>query len=84
MLGIVFTAVDIEKFKVVAVICHLINDWGVLFCYKPLVNNIGNTGMTIGGVMYSIGAVLYGIGAKKIIYILYFISFVFLAMHFIF
>lgn len=68
VLGIVFTAIDIEKFKVVSVICHLLNGWGVLFCYKPLVNNIGSVGMlmvVLGGVMYSIGAILYGIGVKK-------------------
>ncbi len=68
IVGIVFTAIDVEKFKVVSVICHLLNGWGVLFFCKPLVSNIGMNGLVmiiLGGVMYSIGAILYGIGAKK-------------------
>jgi hemolysin III len=68
ILGIVMTAINIDKFQLVSVMCHLLNGWSVIVFIKPLLNNIGYIGVMliiIGGIMYSIGACLYGIGAKK-------------------
>ena len=67
-LGIIFTAIDIDRFQVVSVICHLINGWSVLLGIPSLLNNIDYHGilfLILGGVMYSLGAILYGIGAHK-------------------
>ena len=68
VLGIVLTAVDLERFQLPAVICHLISGWSILIGIPDLLRTMGSTGLlflVLGGVMYSIGAVLYRIGAKK-------------------
>lgn len=68
ILGITFTAINIDKFQVFSVICHLLNGWSILLCIKILLNNISTNGvifLILGGIMYSIGAILYGIGSKK-------------------
>ena len=68
VLGIVLTAVDLERFKVPAVVCHLVSGWSILVGVPSLLRTMGKEGLMVlilGGMMYSIGAVLYGIGAKK-------------------
>lgn len=68
VLGITMTVMDINRFQLVGVVCHLLNGWSVLFFSKYLIANIGTIGFSLiilGGVMYSVGAILYGIGAKK-------------------
>lgn len=68
VLGIVFTAVDVDRFSLVSVLCHLGSGWSILFGVPQLLQQMGKPGlvyMILGGVMYSIGAVLYGIGKKK-------------------
>lgn len=67
IIGIVANAVDMKKFQVLSVICHLISGWGALLFTKPLIAGIGTQGLLfviLGGVMYTIGAILYGIGSK--------------------
>lgn len=67
ILGIVFTAIWIDKFQVVPVICHLFSGWSILFGISKLLTNTGTKGvlyMILGGIMYTIGAALYGIGKK--------------------
>lgn len=68
LLGIVLSAIDVDRFTVMEVICHLVNGWSMLIYLKYLVANIGAAGVwlvAIGGIMYSIGAILYGIGSSK-------------------
>lgn len=68
IIGIVASSINIDKVKVIEVICHLINGWGVLIYTKALLNNIGSIGLLfiiLGGVMYSLGAIFYGLGSKK-------------------
>ena len=68
IIGIVASSINIDKVKVIEVICHLINGWGVLIYIKALLNNIGSIGLLfiiLGGVMYSLGAIFYGLGSKK-------------------
>ena len=67
ILGIVFTAIWIDKFQVVPVICHLFSGWSILFGISKLLANTGTKGvlyMILGGIMYTIGAALYGMGKK--------------------
>ncbi len=67
-LGIVFTAVDVDRFSLVSVLCHLGCGWSILFGIPQLLQTMGSRGLiylVLGGVMYSIGAVLYGLGKKK-------------------
>ena len=68
VIGIIFSAVSIDKVQIFEVICNLINGWSMLIYIKILLNNIGSIGVgliVLGGIMYSIGAILYGIGSRK-------------------
>ena len=68
VLGIVLTAVDLERFQLPSVFCHLISGWSIVIGIPNLLRSMGSRGvwtLILGGVLYSIGAVLYGIGAKR-------------------
>lgn len=68
VLGVVLTAVDLERFQIAAVICDLCSGWSILFGIPGLLRSMGAQGLfylVLGGVMYSLGAVLYARGAKK-------------------
>ena len=68
IVGIVFTAINVDKYTVLATICHLINGWSILVGVPKLIETIGKEGLIyciLGGVMYTIGSILYGLGHKK-------------------
>ncbi len=68
VLGIVLTALDLEKYQTAAVVCHLLSGWSILLGIPGLLRNMDGGGlvcMILGGVMYSVGAVLYSSGKKK-------------------
>lgn len=68
IIGIVFSSINIDKFQVIEVICHLINGWSILIGITHLLNTIGSKGLfflILGGVMYTVGSLLYGIGSHK-------------------
>ena len=67
-LGIVFTALDLERYQLAAVICQLLSGWSILMGVSNLRAAVGLQGliwMIAGGVMYTIGAILYGIGKNR-------------------
>lgn len=66
--GISLNGVNVEKFKVSSVICHLVCGWSILFGVPALLQSIGRAGvywLVAGGAAYTVGSVLYGIGSKK-------------------
>ena len=66
-LGIVFNAIDVDRFENVSAVINLVMGWMVVFTARYLTASIGSTGMKlliIGGVVYSLGAILYGLGDK--------------------
>ena len=68
VLGIVFTAIDLNKYKVFGMIMYLVMGWMILFNFKSMVKAIHPNGlylMLAAGVVYTIGAILYGIGKNK-------------------
>ena len=68
VVGIVFTAIDVDRYQLVSVICHLFSGWSILFGVRALLGSMGVPGLTwlvLGGVMYTIGSVLYGLGRRK-------------------
>lgn len=68
LLGIIFSAIDVEKNEKIEVVCHLVNGWSAVLFIKSLIAGVGVTGLILiilGGVMYSIGALLYGLGSTK-------------------
>jgi hemolysin III len=67
IIAVVFNCLNVEKYKVVSIICNLLLGWAALFIIKPLMAVCPTNGLVLliwGGVVYSIGAVLYGIGHK--------------------
>ena len=67
IVAVVFNCLNVEKYKVVSIICNLLLGWAALFIIKPLIAVCPGTGLSLliwGGVVYSIGAILYGLGHK--------------------
>ncbi len=66
-LGIVFNAIDLEKYEKISVVVYVVLGWGVIVLYKPLVDVVTFTGvmyLIVGGILYTAGAVIYAIGEK--------------------
>ncbi len=62
------TAIDLEKYKKMSMICYLGMGWCIIFFLRPTVELLGLGGMVFlvtGGLAYTIGAVLYGLGKTK-------------------
>lgn len=67
IVGVVFNAINVDKYSLISVICNLILGWGALFLINPMLQLIPIKGIVyliIGGVMYTIGSILYGLGKK--------------------
>ncbi|MCQ2497210.1 MAG: hemolysin III family protein [Lachnospiraceae bacterium] len=66
-LGIVFNAIDVDKYEVISAVINVLMGWAIIFMVKPLWHVIGTGGIVFlitGGVAYTVGAILYGIGNK--------------------
>ena len=66
--GIVFNAIDLEKFSKISFICYLVMGWAVVMAIKPIIASVAKGGLILllaGGITYSLGAVFYALGAKK-------------------
>ena len=67
IIGTVFTAIDLKKYKVFSMICYLVMGWCIIFKINILPQLLGMTGFLLllaGGIIYTIGAILYGLGKK--------------------
>ena len=67
IIAIVLNAINVDKYQVPSVICHLLLGWGSLIIINPLVVSCSKQAISlliIGGLVYTIGSVLYGIGRK--------------------
>ena len=68
VLGIVFNAIDLKKYKTFSMICYLAMGWCVIVTANkiPLIFEPGEFVLILaGGIVYSLGAILYAIGAKR-------------------
>lgn len=66
--GITLTAISVDRFKVLQVVCNLLIGWSILMGFPSLATTVGHTGilyMVLGGAAYTVGAVLYGLGSRK-------------------
>ncbi len=66
-LGCTFTAIDIEKYKKLAMACYIGIGWIIVIAIKPTIAAVTFEGflfLLLGGVAYTIGAVLYALGHK--------------------
>lgn len=62
------TAIDLQKYQKLSMICYLAMGWSILMFIKPTLQLLGVGGTVFllsGGLAYSIGAILYGVGKRK-------------------
>ena len=68
ILGIILSAISIERFKIISMILNILIGWmAVFFCFA-VIEAITLTGfllILVGGIAYTLGAILYGIGKRK-------------------
>ncbi len=68
VLGVTFTAVNLDKYKVLGMILYIAIGWCIAPVLGIVTTEIGTEGflfLLLGGLSYTIGAVLYGVGKKK-------------------
>ena len=66
--GIAFTAIDLNKYKVFSMVCYMAIGWCIVFKLPLLIQAIGWGGFLLilgGGLLHTVGAVLYGKGKTK-------------------
>ena len=66
-LGIVFTAIDMNRFEKLSMVLYLGMGWCIVMAAKPAMASIPLAGLgwiLAGGVAYTVGAVLYGLGSR--------------------
>ena len=69
VLGIVFSSINLEKFRKISTFCYILMGWGIIFAIKPLKEGMPTISLVmliIGGVLYSLGCIFYAI--KKVKY----------------
>ena len=67
IVGIVFNAIDLRRYRVPSMICYLAMGWCVVVAMQPTLNALGVGGsrlLVAGGVLYTVGAVFYMFGKK--------------------
>ena len=67
IIGTIFTAIDMNKFKIPGLVLYLVMGWIILFNVKTLIAGIDHNGLVMivtAGIIYTVGAILYGIGKK--------------------
>lgn len=67
IVGTVFTAIDLKKYRVFSMICYMVMGWCIIFKINILPELLGLTGFWLllaGGIVYTVGAILYGVGVK--------------------
>ena len=68
VIGIVLTAIDVDRFSKAAIACHLVCGWSIVLGLAKLYSTCGFGGMALivaGGLAYTVGAVLYALGRKR-------------------
>ena len=70
VLGIVFNAISIEKFKIFSMICYIVMGWLIVIAFKPMLDAIGFMPgillLLLGGLAYTVGIIFYAM--KKVPY----------------
>lgn len=67
IVAIVLNGINVDKYQVASVICHLLLGWGSLVIINPLIKASSIHAVSIliiGGIIYTIGSIIYGLGSK--------------------
>jgi hemolysin III len=68
IIGIVLNCINVDKYQMASVVCHLLTGWAILFSINELITHMPHIGIILlvtGGVLYSLGSILYVVGSKK-------------------
>ncbi len=68
VLGIVFNAIDMKRWKTISLILYIIMGWAVVFSGKVVLAKIPKTGLIFllgGGLAYTIGVIFYRMKQRK-------------------
>lgn len=68
IIGIVFNAIDVEKYQKISLFCYIFMGWVIVFGFKALLDSVDRMGVILligGGVVYTLGAVVYKIGDNR-------------------
>ena len=68
VIGIVFSSINLNKFRKFSTFCYIAMGWGIIFAIKPLYQSVPcfSTIMLItGGVLYSLGVIFYVMKKNK-------------------
>ena len=66
-LATTLTAIDLDRYNVLSMICYIFMGWLIIFAVPQTVECMTLAGfywLLFGGIAYTVGAVLYGIGSK--------------------
>ena len=68
IVGIVFTSINLEKFRKPSVVCYILMGWAIIFAVKPMLDNVNALSLwfiLIGGLFYTVGIIFYVHKEKK-------------------
>ena len=68
IIGIVFNAISVEKFKVFSMVTYIFMGWCVVFIAKPTIQSLDPKGLLLlflGGLAYTFGLIFYKMKDKK-------------------
>ncbi len=60
--GIVFSSINLNKFRKISTVCYFVMGWGIIFAIKPLYESIPEISLIMliaGGILYSLGVIFY-------------------------
>ena len=69
--GVVFTAIDHNRYAKLSMICYIGMGWCIILALRATLECMGTIGflwLIGGGISYTVGAVLYGVGKKNHIF----------------
>ena len=67
IIGIIFNAIDLKKYKIFSYICYLGMGWSILVVGSNFIEMVGVSAfimILIGGLLYTIGFIFYALGKK--------------------
>ena len=67
IVGIVFNAIDVNKFSKFSLTCYILMGWSIVFIAHPTIKILNREQLLyllIGGIFYTVGAIIYVIGKK--------------------
>ncbi len=62
LVGIVLNAINLDKFRVLSLICYVLMGWGIVLTIKPLSESLAAPGIALlvaGGIVYTVGVIFY-------------------------